>query len=189
MMSDLFLVSLLLGLATVFLLYLLRLAATLLTGLIGRFFTPSPNICDRTEQVQQAILEQLPGVNSFKKVTTAHLESVTALDLSGQSITELQATDFKGLSNLSELNLYNNQLPRIFSGLSNQDNHNQLTTLPEGIFSGLSNLSSIPQPTDHAARGYLSRLSNSRTVSQNQLTTLPQGIFSGLSNLSAVSRR
>ena len=65
------------GLATVFLLYLLRLAATLLTGLIGRFLTPSPNICDRTEHVQQAILEQLPGVNSFKKVTTAHLESVT----------------------------------------------------------------------------------------------------------------
>ena len=105
-----------------FLLYPLLGTTILLTGCA---FIPSP-ICDRTEQVRQAILEQIPGLNFCWTVTPVHLESVTILNLSGQSIAELQATDFRGLSNLSELGLYDNQL----------------TTLPEGIFAGLSNLPS-----------------------------------------------
>ena len=138
------------------------------------------DICDRTAQVRWAIVNRIPNVDSCREVTTTHLESITGtLDLSQASITELQADDFSGLSNLSALNLEGNQLTTLpdgtFSGLSGLSGHsklnwlnlsdNQLTTLPQGIFSELSNLFTL-------------------NLSDNQLPTLPQGIFSGLSNLS-----
>ena len=68
-------------------------------------------ICERTEQVQTAILDLIGGVSNCTRVTEAHLASeVASLFLNGQSITALQADDFESLTGLTELRLYDNQL-------------------------------------------------------------------------------
>ena len=84
--------------------YPLLCAAILLSGCADT----SSSFCTRTEQVVQAILAQIPGVDSCEQVTDTHLATITTLDLSGQSITELQAGDFSGLTNLSSLNFSDN---------------------------------------------------------------------------------
>ena len=113
-------------------------------------------ICDRTSQVQTAILAGLqaqnPSPSTCAEVTAAHLATgITSLFLNGQSLTALQADDFEGLTSLQELRLYDNQL----------------TTLPDGLFDGLTALTTL----------YLNG---------NQLSTLPDGLFDGLSALTTL---
>ena len=89
-------------------------------------------ICDRTSQVQTAILAGLqaqnPSPSTCAEVTAAHLATgITSLFLNGQSLTALQADDFEGLTSLQELRLYDNQL----------------TTLPDGLFDGLTALTTL----------------------------------------------
>ena len=113
-------------------------------------------VCDRTLQVQTAILAGLqlqnPSPSTCGEVTETHLASgITSLFLNGQSITTLQADDFAGLTSLTELRLYDNQLTTLpadlFDGLTALTtlylNGNQLTTLPEGLFDGLSSLTTL----------------------------------------------
>ena len=95
--------------------YPLLCAAILLAGCVDSADTAS-SFCNRTEQVVQAILAQTPDAASCEEITETHLQAITTLDLSGQSITELQAGDFSGLTNLSSLNLGDNP---IFSELPN----------------------------------------------------------------------
>ena len=89
-------------------------------------------ICDRTPQVQTAILgvlqQQNPSSSTCGEVTEAHLASgITSLFLNGQGITTLQADDFAGLTSLTELRLYDNQL----------------TTLPADLFDDLTALTTL----------------------------------------------
>ena len=113
-------------------------------------------ICDRTPQVQTAILgalqSQTPSPSTCGEVTEAHLATgITSLFLNGQSLTALQADDFAGLTSLTELRLYDNQLTTLpadlFDGLTALTtlylNGNQLSTLPEGLFDGLSSLATL----------------------------------------------
>ena len=100
-------------------------------------------ICDRTPQVQTAILGvlqlQTPSPSTCGEVTEAHLATgITSLYLNGQGITALKVGDFDGLTSLTELRL----------------NGNQLTTLPEDIFDGLTSLTGTTleqQPVDRTA--------------------------------------
>ena len=56
-------------------------------------------ICDRTPQVQTAIVALLPDVSTCAEVTETHLATgVTSLLLNDQGITALQADDFAGLT-------------------------------------------------------------------------------------------
>ena len=152
-------------------------------------------ICDRTEEVQTAILNLIAGVSDCALVTGAHLAAITELDLEGQSIPALQSGDFDGLTALTTLNLDNNQLTAlpegIFDTLTNLIHlyltDNQLTALPVGTFDNLgvletlyltnNQLTALPEGIDNLTT--LTRLA----LNSNQLTSLPEGIFDKLTNL------
>ena len=67
----------------------------------------------RTQQVQDAIVAAVPGVNNANDVTEAHVAAITVLDLSGQSITSLKSGDFYGFTALTTLQLHNNSISDI----------------------------------------------------------------------------
>ena len=133
-------------------------------------------VSERTPKVRDAIVAAA-GVSSADDVTAAHLAAITRLYLYSD-VTTLQVGDFDGLTNLIELDLFNNSglttLPAgIFDDLTNLTelslNHNGLTTLPAGIFDDLTNLTEFEMKYNSA------------------LTTLPAGIFAGLTNLTRLS--
>ena len=91
----------------------------------------SAGICDRTSEVQEAILGKLnegldaPEITDCSEVTDEDLGGIIgSLILSNMDISALKSGDFQGLSGLTSLYL----------------DHNNLTTLPEGIFQGLDSL-------------------------------------------------
>ena len=115
--------------------------------------TPTPGICGRTQQIQDAILGEIADVDDCAAVTVADLATITTLGSFGfgtvnQGITSLQKGDFAGLTSLTLLNL----------------SRNTLTSLPEGIFAGLGELTEL-------------------NLSANQLESLPEGAFSDLTAL------
>ena len=152
------------------------------------------NICNRTPQVQTAILNAINAMDGVSDVTcetaTAdQLAAITELDLSDPTplvdgaddiddngnpndIASLQSVDFAGLIGLTSLLLGHNQLTNlpdgVFSGLSALTNlsliNNNLADLPDDVFSGLSNLTDL-------------------LLSFNQLTMLSDDVFSGLTSL------
>ena len=131
-------------------------------------------ICDRTPQVQTAILAAVPGVSTCDEVTAAHLAVITSLNVADKSISSLKAGDFDGLSALTTLNLSGNQLSSLPDGIFDKLNaltelhlgRNQLSSLPAGIFDNLNALTTL-------------------NLSGNQLSSLPDGIFD---NLNALTR-
>ena len=62
-------------------------------------------ICDRTEQVRDAIVDAVSGVGDCADITATHLGQVTNLYLVADNIAALQSTDFAGLTALDSLNL------------------------------------------------------------------------------------
>ena len=158
--------------------------------------TPTPGICDRTQQVQDGILAAVSGVTECEAVTVANLAGITFLGLTNKGITSLKAGDFAGLTALESLLLARNSLdelpPRVFDGLTELAqvslNGNDLTTLPAGVFSGLSKLVGI-NLSDNALATLPAGLFSGLTALQeivltgNNLTALPAGLFSGLTAL------
>ena len=91
----------------------------------------SAGICDRTSEVQSAILAKLneglnaPGITDCSEVTDEDLSGIIgSLTLSNMELSALKSGDFEGLSGLTSLYL----------------DHNNLTALPEGVFRGLESL-------------------------------------------------
>ncbi len=161
-----------------------------------------PGICDRTQQVQDGILNWLSGVSDCAEVTTTHLTTVTELTLESVGLTSLRADDFAGLTELKELRLTGNyqlyRLPSgVFSGLAKLEtldlyNNQFYQGLPAGVFSGLTNLETlnlganrIPDLRAEAFSG-LSAL-ETLNLGNNRITALPAGVFSGLTNLETLS--
>ena len=70
-------------------------------------------VSDRTQQVRDAIVRAVPGINSADDVTAAHLASITELDLGYRQITTLQDGDFDGLTALTKLWLSVNRISDI----------------------------------------------------------------------------
>ncbi len=134
--------------------------------------TPTPGICDRTQQVRDGILAELADVAECEAVTVANLAGIGRLIIGEEGIASLKAGDFAGLTALTELSLALNTLddlpPRVFSGLTALErlylNENDLTSLPAGVFSGLTALLTL-------------------SLSDNDLTSLPAGVFTGLAVL------
>ena len=67
----------------------------------------------RTQQVQDAIVEEVSGVDNADDVTHAHLAAITRLILSSESITSLKTGDFSGLTALTILYLDDNSISDI----------------------------------------------------------------------------
>ena len=149
-------------------------ASVTLTIHIGDVYEFS--IATKTQQVQDAIVDAISGVNNVADVTEDHLEAILYLDLNDKGITTLKSNDFEGLTSLQHLDLSNNKfrtLPDdIFSGLTLLQHldlsDNNLRPLPDDIFSGLTSLEHLT-------------LSNN-----NKLKTLSDDIFSGLTSLKTI---
>ena len=133
------------------------------------------NICGRTPQIRDVILENLPGV-SCDQVTLKQLGTITIrLDLSSRGITALKAGDFDGLTNLKHLTFSHNGLsslpPGVFDELVNLDQltlrYNGLSSLPPDVFDELVNLERL-------------------LLNYNDLSSLPPGIFQNLLKLDAL---
>ena len=131
------------------------------------------NICDRTSQVEAAILAAISDPPpACEAVPEAGLARITLLNLREAGITSLASGDFTGLSALTSLTLSDNALTTLPDGVF--DNlaalvrlnlwGNDLTTLPDGVFDNLAALEEL-------------RLFN------NNLTTLPDGVFDNLAAL------
>ena len=132
----------------------------------------SAGICDRTAQVRETILDQLPDTRDCANVTDTDLSYVTVLELENSGITALKSGDFQGLSRLGSLKLSRNSLGElpdgVFDDLTDLDvlylDINHLSELPEGVFDNLTTL------------GYLN-------LGNNGLGELPAGVFDNLSEL------
>ena len=78
--------------------------------------TSMVGICDRTSEVQEALLAKIGGVTNCRDVTVSHLEGISGtLDLSHPlavttALTGLKEQDFKDLSGLEVLNLSGNSV-------------------------------------------------------------------------------
>ena len=129
-------------------------------------------ICDRTQQVRDAILDKLNNIDC-SAVTDTHLSGIAGgLGLNAKGIETLQASDFQGLSSLERLYLESNSLETlpadVFDGLTSLTElyllRNDLNSLPADVFQDLTNL-------------------NWLYLNFNELQTLPDGVFDGLTNL------
>ena len=161
--------------------------------------TPTPGICGRTQQVQDAIVVAV-SADDCAAVTVADLAGTTAIvisEMTGVSdIAALKSGDFADLTGLNSLVITDQPLTTlpadIFSGLTALETlvlaKNELTSLPANVFSGLSNLTSLNltgNDLDSLPANVFSgpsALTNLR-LPQNQLSSLPAGLFSGLTSL------
>ena len=75
--------------------------------------TPITPLNQRTQQVRDAILDSVPGVNNPADVTPEHLAAINELDLSNKGITSLKSGDFSGLTTLTNLDLKGNAITDI----------------------------------------------------------------------------
>ena len=156
-------------------------------------------ICDRTQEVQDAILLAIPDVSDCAQVILSELEGITGtLNLENQSIASLMAHDFEGLTALTTLDLGDNQLTElpdgIFTDLTSLTTlnlfSNQLTAsmVPSGIFNALSALESLDlgdndlMTLDANLFAGLTALTE-LDLSDNGLTMLDEDIFDGLTEL------
>ena len=105
----------------------------------------STGVCDRTQQVHDAIVEASSAASCSEVTALHHLREITALDLSSRGIASLRAEDFEGLVRVKTLDLSGNSLTELPVGVFDplyllqtlrlDDNH--LANLPAGIFDQL----------------------------------------------------
>ena len=156
-------------------------------------------VCDRTEQVRDAIVAAVDGVSNCADVTKDHLLGITQLFLADESIGALQVGDFSGLAPLETLDLSGNSLTALsadaFVGLGALEvldlGSNSLSVLPVGVFAGFfglevldlggNSLSVLPAGVfaDLVALEVLD-------LGGNSLSVLPAGVFADLARLNAL---
>ena len=153
-------------------------------------------VCDRTEQVRDAIVAAVSGVDECADVTESHLSAITSLDLSDEGIGSLQSGDFAGLTGLAQLVLEDNDLTGLPSdlldGLSALEKlnlkDNDLSALPSGVFDDPGSLSELYLGGNRLSAvpaDVISGLSGLEILglADNQLSALGSDDFSGLSSL------
>ncbi len=110
------------------LLLIVVVAASMSVAPSSTVLAQSSGICNRTQEVRDAILAKLSDVSDCANVIDSHLAGITGdLTLSDKSISALKTGDFKGLSGLEQLYL----------------DTNDLSDLPDGIFEGLGSLDTL----------------------------------------------
>ena len=160
-----------------------------------------PGICDRTMQVQTAILALVTPTNCAE-VSNSILNDITGtLDLSiaSPSLSTLQVGDFDDLIKLQTLNLSSNSLSALPAGIfteldamtSLNLSGNEFVSLT-GLFADLGGITTLnlsdnqlttsSLDTGDPAAGIFAPLiaMTSLDLSGNELTELPNGIFAGL---------
>ena len=166
---------------------------------------PIAGICDRTEQVQDAILGWLNGVDDCADVTDSHLAMITiGLRISGNDpnnrpALSLKSGDFAGLVNIGELIIFYHTmdaLPEdVFDGLGSLERlnlgYNDIAALPEDVFDGLGSLEILDLSDNDIAAlpedvfdglGSLERLD----LGDNDIAALPEDVFDGLGSLKSL---
>ena len=133
--------------------------------------------CDRTPEVQDAILESVTPYSTCSTITDTQLAAITELRITGYSSASIVPGDFAGLTMLTLLKISDSPL---------------LTTVPANAFSevtaSLTNLqidrNSISSVHEDAFHG-LSAL-NLILLSNNRIESLHEDTFDGLSALNAI---
>ena len=159
----------------------------------------SAGICDRTAQVRETILDQLPDTSDCAAVTDTDLSGITRLALSEKGITTLKSGDFSGLSNLRHLNLGDNELSALSDGIFDDLTglqelslfDNRISRLPDNIFDNLSGLQSLSLSGNGLSElpgGAFDNLSGLQSLSlgDNSLSELPDGAFDKLTGLQSL---
>ena len=146
----------------------------------GKAITPraTVNICNRTPEVEAALLESIGGGVICSAVTDAQLAQVNRLLVEGYSRASIVPSDFAGLTGLQELQISNSQqltsVPanafRELSGLTNFNelelSSNQIETIDSDAFDGLT----------FAGKGYLE-------LKSNQIESLLPGTFNDVTGV------
>ena len=178
-------------------LMLLGVAVALLAPVPATAQTSTVNICDRTPQVEAAILAAISDPPpACEAVPEAGLARITVLGLSEAGITSLASGDFTGLAALGFLFFDRNNLTTlpdgVFDSLAALESlslrFNDLTTLPDGVFDNLAALTFLDLRGNDLTTlpdGVFDNLAalESLWLSNNDLTTLPNGVFDNLAAL------
>ena len=183
--------------------------------LVGEPLIFGDGICNRTDQVQAAILAassvatvlgpSIAGVEDCNRVTNAMLSTIDEINLSNAGIASLKLEDFAGLTNLETLDLSGNDFAMlpvgIFSPLTNLTYLNLSETfpaftaseqhLPVGVFDGLTSLTTLDLSRNalNALEATLfAPLTNLTELNlfASQLNTLQPGAFNGLTSLTTL---
>ena len=141
-------------------------SVNLAAGSLAITASTGTNICGRTRQVRDEIIEESTATEC---TSVTDLATITTISLISSSIDSLQSGDFAGLDLLDTLTLSNNALTTLpadlFAGLSALESlflgSNSLASLPAGIFNDLDALVTL-------------------VLNTNQLTTLDADLFAGL---------
>ncbi|MCY3816125.1 MAG: fibronectin type III domain-containing protein, partial [Gammaproteobacteria bacterium] len=157
------------------------------------------NVCGRTPQVRDAIVEAVPDAATCIDATEAQLSEITRLNLNRKNIDSLKLGDFAGLTNLLALELTDNGLstipPHLFSDISNLGYlslaGNPLSEISADTFAGLSTIDSLDLSEIGLTTLPSSVFSSSPTLGKvrlygNRLTGLPLEVFHGLPRLYSI---
>ena len=151
------------------------------------------SVCGRTSQVRDAIVSATG--RECSAVSEFDLLDVVALELKNQGITTLDAGDFTGLRNLTELQLSGNSLGTVpetafrdLVNLKELDLRNTDLTIVPAAIRGLGSLQRVNLSANrisHVRTESFRGLSELRWLwlHDNRMTTLPDGAFSDLRNL------
>ena len=158
--------------------------------------TNSAGICDRTAQVWETILDQLPDTSDCAAVTDTELSGIIRLALSEKGITTLKSGDFSGLSNLQHLNLVDNELSALSDGIFDDLTglqelslfDNRISRLPDDIFDNLTELQWLDLGNNDLSElpdGAFDNLTGLQSLGlgDNSLSELPDGAFDNLTEL------
>ena len=161
----------------------------------------SHGICDRTQEVQDAILGKLTGSPTCSTVTATQLASITTLDITGYSNASIVAGDFAGLDTLDGLLItYSPMLTTVPANAFSQVSgglrfliltDNIISSVHENAFDGLSALEDLNLTNNHIkvledgifkgtpALQYF-------YMDHNLVSVLGEHTFDGLTNLSVL---
>ncbi len=154
------------------------------------------NICDRTPEVQTAILVMVSGA-TCSTITSTQLAGITgALVIVNYSSTSIDPSEFAGLTGVEELLFLHSAIetlhPGAFQDLTSLEklslDQNRIKTLEDGVFRGLTSLTELRMAQNRIQEinaGAFNTLTALETLSlySNNITSLDANTFASLTAL------